>query len=110
MSVGQPQLFRVLSKIPCLHAVSNTFPYDKMKTHDIRKRGAKIMSIWEMMNNWMAAATFWDWFWHIIAAVLALYFSVPQLWLPKVEKWWKNREEKKNQAEQTKLSDLAKPK
>ncbi|KEO82306.1 hypothetical protein [Tumebacillus flagellatus] len=50
--------------------------------------------MWEKQLQWLSAATPWDWFWHIVAAVLCVYFSVPQLCWPmisRVIKWYKKR-------------------
>ena len=37
------------------------------------------MSLWEMSLGWMGHATAWDWFWHIVAALLVVVFSVPHI-------------------------------
>jgi hypothetical protein len=39
------------------------------------------------MWDWMKEATFWDWFWHIVAAALTVLASVPQLSWPLIEKY-----------------------
>jgi len=49
--------------------------------------------MWESMISGMAAATFWDWFWHILAVGGCVVASVPQLWWPFMSKFFKNKEE-----------------
>ncbi|ASS74970.1 hypothetical protein CIG75_08205 [Tumebacillus algifaecis] len=50
--------------------------------------------MWESFLYWMGGATIWDWVWHIVAVVIALYLSVPGLWWPYVEKYMKKKEER----------------
>ncbi|PWK07009.1 hypothetical protein [Tumebacillus permanentifrigoris] len=50
--------------------------------------------MWEKQLEWLQAVTVWDWVWHIVAAILCVYFSVPQLCWPmisKVIKWYKKK-------------------
>ncbi|MBL0388225.1 hypothetical protein JJB07_16550 [Tumebacillus sp. ITR2] len=42
--------------------------------------------MWEKQLEWLSATTPWDWTWHIIAAVLCVYFSVPQLCWPMIKR------------------------
>jgi hypothetical protein len=55
--------------------------------------------------HWMSGATVTDWILHIVAVALALYFSVPGLWWPHVEKFMKKKKEREerehNQSQET---------
>jgi len=55
--------------------------------------------MWDTFMYWMSGATVWDWVWHIVAVVLAVYFSVPGLWWPHVEKYMKKKKEREERAE-----------
>ncbi|MFD2168965.1 hypothetical protein [Tumebacillus lipolyticus] len=68
--------------------------------------------MWADFLYWMTTATVWDWVWHIVAVVLALYFSVPGLWWPYVEKYMKKKKEREAalMAEQQKQAELVKGK
>ena len=45
--------------------------------------------MWDNIVKWMSEATLWDWIWHVVAVVIVVFLSVPQLWWPLVEKYRK---------------------
>ncbi|HEU4963326.1 MAG TPA: hypothetical protein VFV52_05625 [Bacilli bacterium] len=42
--------------------------------------------MWELIVGWTTGATLWDWVWHILALFLVVVFSVPQVFIPLVQK------------------------
>jgi membrane protein implicated in regulation of membrane protease activity len=62
--------------------------------------------MWDNIVKWMSAATMWDWIWHIVAVVIVVFLSVPQLWWPLVEKYRKKNAENEQNPEQADQAEL----
>jgi len=67
--------------------------------------------MWNDMSKWMEAATFWDWFWHILAVGACVVVCVPQLTWPYIQRWFKIGENQENeQTESPEFEDPSLPK
>lgn len=66
--------------------------------------------MWDQMVYWMGEATFWDWFWHIVAIAITLYLSVPGLWWPQFEKYVLKKKKGEDQEAQSSNHLPIKPK